>query len=53
MDIEKFLDIVSNQIKYKPVRKNIEEELKCHIEDAKEDFIEKGIRRKRSRRKGN
>lgn len=46
MDINKFLNIVKEQIKYKPVRKNIEEELKCHIEDAKEDFISKGVNEK-------
>ena len=43
MDIKNFLDTVKNEIKYEPVRKNIEEELKSHIEDAKEDWVSKGI----------
>lgn len=43
MDINNFLNTVKEQIKYKPIRKNIEEELKCHIEDAKEDFVSKGV----------
>ena len=43
MDIKNFLDTVKNEIKYEPIRKNIEEELKSHIEDAKDDFMSKGL----------
>lgn len=43
MDIKNFLEIVKEQIKYEPVKNNIGEELKSHIEDAKEDFINKGM----------
>ncbi len=43
MDIKDFLNTVSSQIKYKPVRKNIEEELKSHIEEAKEEYKSKGF----------
>ena len=43
MDIKNFLDTVKNEIKYEPIRKNIEEELKSHIEDAKDDLMSKGL----------
>lgn len=43
MDIKSFLTTVCNQIKYKPIRENISEELKGHIEEAKEEFISKGM----------
>ena len=43
MDIKNFLDTVKNEIKYEPIRENIEEELKSHIEDAKDDLMSKGI----------
>ena len=43
MDIKNFLDTVKKEIKYEPIRKNIEEELKSHIEDAKDDLMGKGL----------
>ena len=43
MDIKSFLTTVCNEIKYKPIRENISEELKGHIEEAKEEFISKGF----------
>ncbi len=43
LDIKNFLDTVKNEIKYEPIRENIEEELKSHIEDAKDDLMSKGI----------
>ena len=43
MDIKNFLDTVKNEIKYEPIRENIEEELKSHIEDAKDDLMSKGL----------
>lgn len=51
MDIKNFLNTVEEQIKYEPVRKNIEEELKSHIEDAKEDFVIKGLSDKEAEEK--
>ena len=40
MQINKFLNSVCEQIKYKPIRNTIAEELKDHIEDKKEELIE-------------
>ena len=42
MQINEFLNSVCNQIKYKPIRNAISEELKNHIEDKKEELIEMG-----------
>ena len=42
MQINEFLNSVCNQIKYKPIRNAIFEELKNHIEDKKEELIEMG-----------
>ena len=44
MQIKRFLDSVCNQIKYKPIRENIAEELKNHIEEAKENYILEGLK---------
>ncbi len=43
MDIKNFLNKVCEEIKYKPVRKGISEELKSHIQEVKEEYINKGI----------
>lgn len=40
---EEFLDIICNEIKYKPVRKSISDEIKNHIEEAKEEYILDGL----------
>lgn len=42
MQINEFLNLVCEQIKYKPIRNIIAEELKDHIEDKKEELIEMG-----------
>lgn len=42
MQINEFLNSVCEQIKYKPIRNTIAEELKSHIEDKKEELIEMG-----------
>ena len=42
MQINEFLNSVCEQIKYKPIRNTIAEELKNHIEDKKEELIEMG-----------
>lgn len=42
LQIKDFLDKVCNEIKYKPIRKEIGQELENHIEEAKEEFMKKG-----------
>lgn len=42
MQTKEFLNTVCEQIKYKPIRNSISEELKNHIEDKKEELIEMG-----------
>lgn len=39
MQIKEFLNKVSNQIKYKPIKESLLEELKEHIEEKKENYI--------------
>ena len=43
MQIKEFLDSVCEQIKYKPIRENIAEELKNHIEESKENYMREGL----------
>ena len=43
MNIREFLNTVCKEIKYKPVRNGIAEELKIHIEDIKEDYMNSGM----------
>ena len=43
LDIKSFLNTVCEQIKYKPVRPGISDELEQHINDVKEEYIAKGI----------
>lgn len=43
MQIKEFLNSVCEQIKYKPIREEISEEIECHINDLKEDFIKNGL----------
>ena len=42
MQIKDFLEKVCNEIKYKPVREEISKELENHIEEAKEEYMNKG-----------
>lgn len=51
MSIKEFLDNVCNEIKYKPIRNEISEELKNHIEEAKEEYIENGLEEKDAEQK--
>ena len=44
MKIKEFLDNVCEEIKYKPIRNEICEELKNHIEEKKENYIEEGFK---------
>ncbi len=46
MQTEDFLNKVSEQIKYKPIRKDICEEMKSHINDIKEEYIKNGLNEK-------
>ncbi len=43
MDIKTFLNEISNEIKYNPVKKGITDELKSHIEEIKQEYVENGI----------
>lgn len=43
MNINTFLDLVCNEIKYKPIRNDIAEELKNHINEIKQEYIDKGL----------
>lgn len=46
MQIKEFLNSVCEQIKYKPIRESISEELKNHIEESKENYIKEGLEEK-------
>lgn len=46
MQIKEFLDNVCEQIRYKPIRNEIAEELENHIIETKENYIEDGIEEK-------
>ena len=51
MQIKEFLNIVCEQIKYKPIRNSISEELKKHIEESKENYIKEGLDEKEAEEK--
>lgn len=51
MNVKEFLNTVCQEIKYKPVRDGITEELKAHIQDIKEDYIDKGIEEQQAERR--
>ncbi len=42
MDVKGFLNNVCQEIKYKHIRKGIADELENHIQEIKEEYIEKG-----------
>ena len=46
LQIKEFLNSVCEQIKYKPIRESISEELKNHIEELKENYIKEGLEEK-------
>lgn len=48
MDTKNFLNIVCEQIKYKPVANGISEELEHHINDIKEEYIINGVDEKQA-----
>lgn len=43
MLVKEFLENVCNEIKYKPIRNDISEELALHIEEVKQDYISEGL----------
>ena len=51
MPIKEFLDNICNQIKYKPIRNEILEELKNHIEEQKENYIYEGMEETKAEQK--
>lgn len=46
MLIKEFLENVCNEIKYKPIREDISEELSLHIEEQKDEYIKEGFEEK-------
>ena len=46
MQIKDFLNTVCEQIKYKPIRQNIADELENHVEEIKESYIKEGLNKK-------
>ena len=44
MQIREYIDNVCNQIKYKPIRNEIAEELTNHLEECKENYIQDGMK---------
>jgi len=44
MQIREYIDNVCNQIRYKPIRKEIAEELTNHLEECKENYIQDGMK---------
>ena len=51
MQIKEFLNTVCEQIKYKPIRNSISEELENHIEESKENYIRDGLEEKEAEEK--
>lgn len=51
MLIKEFLENVCNEIKYKPIREDISEELNLHIQEQKEEYIKEGIEEKTAEEK--
>ena len=51
MDIKKFLNIVCQEIKYEPAKDGIAEELKLHIQEIKEDYMNNGMQEQEAEEK--
>ncbi len=51
MQTKEFLNNVCEQIKYKPIRNSISEELENHIEESKENYIQDGLEEKEAEEK--
>jgi hypothetical protein len=50
-EMKHFIDDVKDQIQYKPIRTEVEEELKAHIEDRTMEYIDMGIEEKEASHK--
>lgn len=51
MQTKEFLDKVCEQIKYKPIRNEISEELESHIKESQENYIQEGIEENKAEEK--
>lgn len=51
MDTKEFINEVCKEIQYEPVRKGISEELTSHIQDLKEEYLNKGINEQEAEQK--
>lgn len=51
MQIKEFLNNVCEQIKYKPIRNEISEELENHIKETKENYMQEGMNEEESEEK--
>ena len=51
LQTKEFLNNVCEQIKYKPIRNEIAEELQGHIKDIKESYIEEGVNEEEAEKK--
>ncbi len=51
MNIKNFLEIVCNEIKYKPIKQEISQEIESHIKEIKEDYIECGMKEQEAEEK--
>ena len=51
MDTKEFINEVCKEIQYEPVRKGISEELTSHIQDLKEEYLDKGINEQEAEQK--
>ena len=46
MKINEFLENVCSQIKYQPIKNALSEELRCHMEEEVDNYIETGMEKK-------
>lgn len=51
MQIKEYLNLICEQIKYKPIRNEIYKEIQNHIEEEKENYIQEGIEEKQAEEK--
>jgi len=51
LEIKNFIENVCNQIKYKPARKEVAEEIELHLEEIKNNYLCKGYKEKEAEEK--
>lgn len=51
MDIKNFLETICNEIKYKPVKEEISQEIESHIKEIKEDYMDCGMKEQEAEQK--